>query len=87
MKQQQETVLDVTGMTCASCVRHVDHALGQLEGVAGVNIDLSAGEVRVRHDAAMAPVGSLIAALGEAGYGAAQRGVASQRVRSGCNCA
>jgi copper chaperone CopZ len=30
---QQEVVLDVDGMTCASCVRKIESALGRVEGV------------------------------------------------------
>ncbi|MFT3764291.1 MAG: heavy metal-associated domain-containing protein [Minicystis sp.] len=68
MSQKNETLLDVTGMTCRSCVRHVDHALRELEGVSSVEVRLSEGKVMVRHDPGAAPVASLIEALREAGY-------------------
>lgn len=67
MKTSQETVLDVQGMTCSSCVRHVEGALRELEGVGGVEVDLRGGKVRVRHDG-QATIGQMIEALSEAGY-------------------
>ena len=74
MSQVQETVLTVTGMSCASCVRHVDHALKQLGGVAQVEVHLREGKVHVWHDALRAPVASLVTALSDAGYDAAAQG-------------
>lgn len=68
-----ETTLDVEGMTCMSCVRHVNDALGELDGVELVNVRLRDGVVVVRHDAAQAPVASLVEALREAGYASQPR--------------
>lgn len=64
----KETILDVAGMSCPSCVRHINDALGDLAGVSGVDVRLDDGTVRVRHDPAASPVERLIGALGEAGY-------------------
>jgi copper ion binding protein len=60
--------LSVSGMTCASCVRHVDRALRDLAGVSAVTVRLREGKVAVRHDPTEAPVETLIEALREAGY-------------------
>ena len=73
MTTQQLTILDVPGMSCSSCIHHVDQALGELEGVGQVQVDLRAGQVRVTHDAVMAPTDALLAALAEAGYEAKAR--------------
>lgn len=62
------TILDVEGMTCMSCIRHVNDALCDLDGVAKVEVKLRDGTVIVQHDPAQAPVSSLIDALREAGY-------------------
>jgi len=56
--------LHVEGMSCASCVRHVNAALAPVTGVAEVSVDLAAGRVRVNGDA---DVQALMAALQDAG--------------------
>lgn len=61
----KSTDLQVEGMTCASCVRHVNAALAPIAGVADVSVDLAAGRVKVSGDA---DVPALLAALQEAGY-------------------
>ena len=68
MSQKSETVLDVTGMSCHSCVNHIDRALRDVDGVSSVDVQLRAGKVRVRHDPSAAPVARLIEAVREAGY-------------------
>ena len=65
-----ETLLLVTGMSCANCVRHVEQALRQVEGVQQVKVELEAGSARVEHDA-RASLASLVAAVVEEGYEAA----------------
>jgi copper chaperone CopZ len=59
--------LDVQGMTCGSCVKHVTQALQAVPGVTQVDVDLANGRARVEGDlqAGGAP---LIAALGHADY-------------------
>lgn len=63
--------LDVTGMTCASCVGRVERKLGKIEGVeASVNLPLERATVTV-------PAGvsdqDLLDAVAKAGYTAAVR--------------
>ncbi len=83
------TQLQVQGMTCGACVRHVTQALNTVSGVNAVEVDLQSGRVRVDGDADNA---ALIAALDEAGYPAQ---LASQTTPdaapkkgcgSGCGC-
>ncbi len=38
------TTVDVTGMTCGSCVKHVTEALEGVDGVLNVSVELRAGE-------------------------------------------
>lgn len=64
---EKETLLDVQGMSCESCVHHVGTALKEVDGVATVDVRLSEGKVRVRH-AADVSIASLVEALSEAGY-------------------
>lgn len=74
MSQINETTLDVQGMSCPSCIKHVNDALTELGGVSSVEVKLSEGKVIVRHDEAEAPVSSLVNALREAGYESAPAG-------------
>ena len=57
--------LMVEGMTCDTCVKHVDGALRPLAGVQSVNVDLTTGRVSITGDADST---ALIAALEDAGY-------------------
>lgn len=65
----QTTVLDVTGMTCAGCVRTIERALRQVDGVAGASVNLATQQARVEVDPARAGRGDLVAAIEAAGYG------------------
>jgi copper chaperone len=64
----QEIVLDVVGMTCPSCVRHVNAALAEVEGVAKVEVRLRDGKVVIQYVPDVAEVSTLVEALREAGY-------------------
>src|SRR3990172_4556181 len=44
-----ELTLDVRGMTCASCVAHVEEALKELEGVTHAGVNLGLGTARVNY--------------------------------------
>jgi copper chaperone len=59
--------LDVQGMSCSGCVKHVNKALQAVPGVDAVAVDLASGHVKVTTSA---PVTSavLIAALKDADY-------------------
>ncbi|MGK9065136.1 heavy-metal-associated domain-containing protein [Stutzerimonas chloritidismutans] len=59
------TVLQVQGMTCGSCVRHVTQALTPLAGVESVSVDLEGAQVKVDGNP---DVALLLETLTEAGY-------------------
>jgi copper chaperone len=59
------TTLQVSGMTCNGCVKHVTSALREVPGVTAVEVDLATGRAKVVGEA---PVPALIAAVTEAGY-------------------
>ena len=70
--------LDVSGLTCASCVSRVEKALGQVPGVLTASVNLANGRARVE-TAGEVPVQVLIGAVEKAGYEArpvAERGSA-----------
>jgi copper chaperone len=64
----KQTVLEVLGMTCPSCVRHVNAALTAIDGVTKVDVRLRDGKVVVEHDPSVASVSTLVEALRDAGY-------------------
>jgi copper chaperone len=64
----QRTTLAVDGMTCSSCVRHVEVALRKIAGVRGIDVSVADGTVRVEHDPEQASVEAMREALAEAGY-------------------
>lgn len=77
--------MQVEGMSCGACVRHVNAALLPLAGVSEVAVDLAAGRVKVTGNADSA---LLLAALQEAGYPArvhAPQGPAVAR-KACCGC-
>jgi copper chaperone len=65
----KETLLDVKGMTCSSCVRHIDHALKELDGVQHVEVRMREGRVIVKH-AESVDAAKLVGAVKDAGYDA-----------------
>jgi copper chaperone len=71
--ENQTIILDVSGMTCNNCVRHVREALEQVTGVGEVQVDLGAGRATVKHQGEVA-LASLIAAVDDAGYEAKLHG-------------
>lgn len=62
-----QTHLTITGMTCASCVAHVEKALKKVPGVDSVAVNLATEEARIEGSAHAA---ALMKAVEEAGYGA-----------------
>ncbi|WP_437592441.1 heavy-metal-associated domain-containing protein [Sorangium sp. So ce1000] len=64
----KETTLQVDGMNCPSCIRHIDSALCGLKGVDTIEVRLREGTVVVRHDPASASVDALVEAVRGAGY-------------------
>jgi copper chaperone len=61
-----DTVLHVRGMSCGSCVRHVEEAVRSVPGVLAVTVDLAGGTVRISH--ADADLEAIAQAIDEAGY-------------------
>ena len=59
----------VTGMSCAACSAHVEKAVGKLDGVSSVAVNLMGGTMQVEF-AAPATTETIIQAVEQAGYGA-----------------
>ncbi|AKT40332.1 heavy metal translocating P-type ATPase [Chondromyces crocatus] len=60
--------LPIRGMTCASCVRHVERALRRVDGVQEANVNLVTQRATVLFDPGATSVRALAEAVEEAGY-------------------
>lgn len=61
-------LLPVRGMTCASCVAHVERALKGVEGVERASVNLATEKASVEFDPERVEVAEIITAVREAGY-------------------
>ncbi len=68
-----EITLDVRGMTCASCVDHVEGALKELPGVQDAIVNLGLGTARVVYVPGVVSTSSMKRAVREVGYEAQER--------------
>ena len=58
----------VGGMTCASCVRRIERALGKVHGVEEASVNLATEKARVVFDPSVADLDDLTTAVEKAGY-------------------
>lgn len=87
MKKEQ---FNVTGMTCAACSARVEKAVGKLDGVNSVAVNLLKNSMAVDYDDTVLDTQKIITAVTEAGYGAslkeaAQQGKASKSMQASAN--
>ncbi len=66
MKQK----FDVTGMTCSACSAHVEKAVGKLDGIRTVNVNLLQNSMVVEYDETALHTEDIIKAVESGGYGA-----------------
>ncbi|MFP4080236.1 MAG: heavy metal translocating P-type ATPase [Ectothiorhodospira sp.] len=71
--RKQTVVLEVTGMSCASCVSRVQQALEAVPGVEGAAVNLATGQARVTVLDSRLTGADLARAVRDAGYAAAPR--------------
>jgi len=67
-----KVVIPVTGMTCASCVSHVEKALNDVKGVESANVNLATEKATVEYDVTKAGVIDMVKAISDSGYGCYQ---------------
>ncbi len=65
-----EVTIPVSGLTCASCVGHVQEALEEQPGVTAANVNLVTREAKVSFRAGETNVETLVEAIRSRGYGA-----------------
>lgn len=58
----------VAGMSCGSCVNRITRAVGKLDGVSNVKVDLRHETATVSRDPSRASDAALAAAVADAGY-------------------
>ena len=63
-----EEVLDLTGMSCASCAAAIEKRLGRVPGVGTANVNFAASKAYVRFDSARTGHADLVGAVRKAGY-------------------
>ena len=80
MKKEKFTV---TGMTCSACSAAVERAVGQVQGVSSVNVNLLANSMVVEYDEGVLQPSSIIAAVSDAGYSASLAGQSPAQTQSG----
>ncbi len=64
----QRAVINIGGMTCAMCVKTVEKALGELDGVVEAEVNLGAEKAYVAYNPALSDLGDIKKAIEEAGY-------------------
>jgi Cu+-exporting ATPase len=78
----EQITLDIEGMTCASCVSHVQKAAMAVPGVEKVQINLASGTAAVTLDSASATPQAVTDAIAGVGYPASVKGASSGRDHS-----
>ena len=71
--------LEITGMTCASCVRRIEKKLNKVDGVSTAQVNLATEVATVTYDPSAVALDELIGAVTAAGYGATPRQDAKAR--------
>jgi len=71
---------DVVGMTCASCVAHVERSVQKLEGIATVNVQLMTNSMIVTYDDTKLEANAIEESVHKAGYEAHLKDTESKKV-------
>ena len=86
-------VLQVQGMTCGSCERHVGEALATVSGVSEVRVSRTSSSATVKWATSVPDVNALVDAVLAAGYDASIASVAGEaelpagpKAAAGCRC-
>ena len=65
---------DITGMSCAACSARVTKAVEKVAGTQNVNVNLLTNSMQLSYDESATSAAAIIAAVEDAGYGAAVHG-------------
>ena len=64
----KQVTLPISGMTCASCVVHVEHGLKEVEGVQNATVNLANERATVQFDPTKTNIDQMVAAVRDVGY-------------------
>ncbi len=64
----ERVTLTVKGMHCSACVQRIERALGKLDGVTAVKVNLVKGLAEVEYTPGQATVGQLQATVRDLGF-------------------
>ncbi len=68
MMSSDNLTVAIGGMTCAACIRRVENALGEIDGVTGVSINLATGRASLTHQASWAGIEAVSTVVNDLGY-------------------
>ncbi|KAJ2882867.1 hypothetical protein H4R27_003150 [Coemansia aciculifera] len=77
--EETETILSVSGMTCASCVNGIERHVASLDGVSSVKVDLMTAQATICHTGQLVTADILRAAIEEMGFDASVLSSATRR--------
>ncbi len=72
IKHDRDAVLNIEGMTCASCSGAVERALKKQKGVSSVSVNLTTNKATLSYDPSIIKMSALKAAVDKAGYKASE---------------
>jgi Cu+-exporting ATPase len=78
-KHGKEQVFEITGMSCASCVRRVEHALENMPGVISATVNLATGRATITYAPYETSASQIIQTIKDTGYEAEEVGRAKER--------
>src|SRR5512135_1288259 len=65
---KKQITLPIVGMTCASCVAHIEGALNNLGGVEKASVNLGAAKANIAYDSSRVSSAQIRAAIADVGY-------------------
>lgn len=64
----EKSIIRVDGMSCNHCVKAITKTVSALPGIAGVEVDLKSGTVKVEYDPTQSPLDKIKLEIEEQGY-------------------
>jgi Cu+-exporting ATPase len=68
VSDSKEVTIPIAGMTCASCSKAVERALGKLEGIESANVNLATEKAAVKYNPEKIRLSEIKQAINKAGY-------------------